>query len=739
MPPRPRACCRAVQRQLSPFDSIWVSDDALCSAFHRLLVISRPNRRHGSSVPGPMESRRRLGRRRIAHLSEAFPTTPHAPTSLWGSLGDIDRAQWQWQAPTRPPNKTESAFALPSWLSQWDTSPKGASSELLDIKESPPVAFQYITPADDILRSFRSTLQNVLLDDISGTCDEFTQRFKQSLALGLVSDETLNSALQLFTVDIRRVAPNLDFAESQCLTFYRAIWEGIMACKVVRPIDFSAHIMNRLLSLLAQLPLTKEAKTLARSVLHSTSTTQLRDMIPGINMLINTWSQTWLLDIDAIDCTPLLTLAEKSVQVVATRIIKAHKLIVALEEGPDSEERFAMTQKALHGAQMAIFEAIEATIKVDSLLLPFKSSVECLAEALSNVPGELLSSIVSSCSDQIAAICDSMEGSTRAFRFYWLSLIARMPKADHRALLGCWRKLEIFRGRLTDCQTSDLVLNHWISQGYVENACFVRNRFEAWGSRHQDFITLLLTPDKQRQGRQTNPEPLFSMLRRLGRYEMVCDILSRMLDLGMKVSVDVLVQTLDTTSSYSPRLALSLYKRYLPAQFGYQQLPVDQCPNFVTAMIKDATISPRVIWATLKIPLYEELPPRPVSSKILTPSMVNLIHSMATEFARSEGRSRRVLLRNVMQCLHHLRIHRAPIRSELTRAIAHVGITKEVVREQWIGQERLRWALGLITWVEGQDVADAIDRTVYHWRRHLTENRRHRRREENVLHVGPID
>ena len=741
MPPCVRTCCRAVQRQLlPPADSIWVSDDALSSAFHRLVAISRSTKRNESSVPGPMESRRRLGRRRMAHVSQHLPATSNDLTSLWGPLGDTDRTQWQWQAPKMPLSKSKSATSLPSWLSQWDMSSQEPSSEVWDVNEpGVAAALQTSTPADDILHSFRSTMQNVLLDDVSETCDAFTQRFKQSIALGLASGEVINSALHAVTTDIRRVAPNVDFAESRCLNLYQAIWEGIIACKVLRPVDFPADLMNSLLSLLAELPLTMEVMALARSIIHSTSKSQLRSMFSGIKMLINAWSQTWLSAPEAIDCTPCLTLAEQVVGVSATRVTKAHKLVMALEEDPDCEESFKAAQNSLQTAKTAIIEGIEAANKVESILSPFKTSVEGLAEVIGNVPGELLSSLVSSCSDHISATCNSMKSSPDLLRYYWLSLIARMPNAGHQVLLDSWRKLETFRRPLKDCETSDLMLSHWISQGYVEQAPLIRNNFEAWGSRHEDLCLLLFTPTSQKQNTRTNPEPFFSMLQNLGRYEMVYDIVSRMLDLGIKVSPHIFVQTLDTTSNYSTRLALNLYKRYSPTRFGNHQLQLERCPNFVTAMIRDGTIPPRIIWTTLKIPLYEEIRPRPLSSKALSPSMINLVHLMAIEFARAEGRSRRVALRNVMQCLHHLRMHRVPVRPELTRAIAHVGITKEVLRAQWVGQERMRWALGLISRVEGREVADTIDRTIYHWRRQLTENQRRRKREQNVLRVGPID
>ncbi len=64
-------------------DSVWIGDGVLATALERYCYVSRSARaqqaqRMASSVPGPMESRRRLGKRHMTELGihQVHPTLP---------------------------------------------------------------------------------------------------------------------------------------------------------------------------------------------------------------------------------------------------------------------------------------------------------------------------------------------------------------------------------------------------------------------------------------------------------------------------------------------------------------------------------------------------------------------------------------------------------------------------------------------------------------------------------------
>ncbi|THY42906.1 hypothetical protein D6C99_07276 [Aureobasidium pullulans] len=99
--------------RLQPY--IWISDDALTTAYRRFANACPANhsqnhtRRHGSSVPGPLEARRRLARRRMAGLTMASPSPGLMPDfgALFGSGGTDMTSLWS------PPNTDKSRAPIP--------------------------------------------------------------------------------------------------------------------------------------------------------------------------------------------------------------------------------------------------------------------------------------------------------------------------------------------------------------------------------------------------------------------------------------------------------------------------------------------------------------------------------------------------------------------------------------------------------------------------------------------------
>lgn len=108
---------------------IWISDDTLAAAYRRfantcLVNHSHTNtRRHGSNVPGPLEARRRLARRRMAGLSMPTPSPGLFPDfgALFGSGGVDMTSLWappstsQSRAPS-PPHCSPPAAPTPRTL-----------------------------------------------------------------------------------------------------------------------------------------------------------------------------------------------------------------------------------------------------------------------------------------------------------------------------------------------------------------------------------------------------------------------------------------------------------------------------------------------------------------------------------------------------------------------------------------------------------------------------------------------
>ena len=81
-------------------------------AFERYCAVSRAaarvSIRHASSTPGPLESRRRMGKRNMGELSFGQQS---AGAPLWEIANSVDLTQWKWQPPTlqNPPSRHAQA------------------------------------------------------------------------------------------------------------------------------------------------------------------------------------------------------------------------------------------------------------------------------------------------------------------------------------------------------------------------------------------------------------------------------------------------------------------------------------------------------------------------------------------------------------------------------------------------------------------------------------------------------
>lgn len=674
----------------------------------------------------------------MAHLSEAIPTPQPNPGHVWGLLGTPDRTQWRWEAPTRRPVKKESAApALPAWLSEWDTTAQQDTAE--NLQQERRLANDAPTVEEDILR-FGEIIRSET--DPKMQIAEFNQRFKQSLNLGLVSGDTLASALRQVTDALREASKHPEVTQARCLAFYEVVCDGIAASKVLRLVDFKGEVINEFIDLISYLPSTNEVQKLAHRIICSASMSQLQCMEYAIISLVKAWTDSWLKTPWIGDSRSIIRAAEASVIAAKSKLVDAQNLSVVLEQGSKSERDINTAREAVSTVHIATVRALDSIAEAERVTSPFKASAKLLAEALDRIPRDLFPRIVSSCSEIIAMACSARPKHRQAIRYYWLSTMAQITEVDTELFLKTWRELE-GQDSIRENEASDLMLSHWVSQGCVKNAAGVRNSFEATAQRvgQEDFASLLFALDKHRENSLTRTRELFLLLDQLGKYKRVYSILSRMNDLGLKVPMTCLGRSIDTMSSYDARLALRTYHLHKAMLLGDRRVRLDWIPNFIIALINDSSITPKQIWGLLRIPIYEDLPrsQRHFQPTPLSPTMIDLVHKIATAFAHSQARPTRVAVRNILQCLYHLRVHRAPIGQEISRAMSRVGITEDINNGRWVRDERLRYTLDLVNMVEGREVAEKVDATVENWRLYLSEKEARIRREGNVLRVGPID
>lgn len=137
-------CGRTVRRHVfTPCQSIWISDTVLVSAFERYCAVSRITVRHGSSVPGPLENRRRLGKRRMGELSSG---QSQAGVPFWELANTVDLTQWKWQPATLPNTRQHQQDSPSSSPSSPSSSSNSSPSRRHTFREMIPAWFSTSSP-----------------------------------------------------------------------------------------------------------------------------------------------------------------------------------------------------------------------------------------------------------------------------------------------------------------------------------------------------------------------------------------------------------------------------------------------------------------------------------------------------------------------------------------------------------------------------------------------------------------
>ncbi|KAK4116380.1 hypothetical protein N656DRAFT_701374 [Canariomyces notabilis] len=202
-------CCRALQRQIVPSrDSVWIADSLLASAFERYCNVSRTWNRKASNVPGPLESQRRLGRRRMGDIN-AWQCPPTPPP--WAFSVPLNLSKWTWEPPT-------SAYAVEQGQSRRDLMP-GWLQELLPQRAEQPSMALSVLPLPDVSLS----TAHAAPDRPSFTSDMETFRW----AVTHATDATLESYVENIARTFQHLIFLGEIAPSDVMPLASEIWSAL--------------------------------------------------------------------------------------------------------------------------------------------------------------------------------------------------------------------------------------------------------------------------------------------------------------------------------------------------------------------------------------------------------------------------------------------------------------------------------------------------------------------------------
>jgi hypothetical protein len=473
----------------------------------------------------------------MAHFSDTLSSDAQGLSSLWGLWGEIDMTQWQWQAPKQ---RLTGNRNMPSASLSWGL-PREAAFELARTVKQNAKSEDTLFVFDDIVL-FQERLQHSSPDGIPEICHDFKQLFSQNLRLGVIPSAVIVHGLNAFTNSVRSVCSDMSQKNSECLSFYQAVWQGMAGCKVISPADFDASVMRTFLDVLSSLPITLEVRTLAHIIVQSASDEQLSRLKASVRRLVLGWIRVLPHEQAVQNSHSCLLEAEQAVSHAESKVVEAYRLLEIMGNGLSTVGDVGGFQGPLNSAKLAINFGIKAIVKAEQVVIPHRASIASLSQFLESLPRKLMMHVVHIVSKHLSQLSPRIYKETDPASnplYCWLSVVVQLPHMPHELFIETWKKTKGEKLIHNESLSTDLVLSSWIRDYHFTNPALVKITFEAsarqFGDSKLDFGSLLFAIDKTRERCCFARAALLKLFVSLGRYRMVYRILRQMRQLGLKV------------------------------------------------------------------------------------------------------------------------------------------------------------------------------------------------------------
>ncbi|KAK4496918.1 hypothetical protein PRZ48_011367 [Zasmidium cellare] len=172
-------------------------------------------------------------------------------------------------------------------------------------------------------------------------------------------------------------------------------------------------------------------------------------------------------------------------------------------------------------------------------------------------------------------------------------------------------------------------------------------------------------------------------------------------------------------------------------------LPLSACYELPIAIARDRACSAPRLWTVLqRLTLEDDIPPgqRHHPRNALPSEHVDLIHLVAFYISQSQHLNPRSAFRRIWECYLFLRDRLAPIKPMLTQAMVTAAVNRPLKSLQKVSRVQFRYILMLVARVEGQRVAEKLDRLAGGiWDNHVLPNIRARNAAEALHQLsGPL-
>ncbi|TPX14178.1 uncharacterized protein E0L32_000572 [Thyridium curvatum] len=752
MPPQPSSCCRAVRHRITtPRDSIWVSDSQLATAFERFCRISQNSRRSVSNVPGPLECRRRLGKRRIADL-QSMQLHPSLPP--WALPTAPDLSQWRWQPPTDlftrlQGQNTTHADSLRVPVLEWlvgspqkeqesrDVQAETISPEPEPVHQKDPLILQEVedlrTPmasmpfVNKTFRKYHAVCEHLgrRIASASLTAEEVQANF---IAVCEMLDRQENDLImsgRASGTDLRKrdYAPIINYAP-----LIEAVVRGIASCKLPLarelPLRFLRLMINRL------------ARTSQRKMLELFP--QLVDMarLKGSRSRVPLGTHRLL--------KRLFSLWESGVQPVPQDFFERTSGFVDLSQRAESylqrahalveDRELAQAVEAMEQASLLIDKCSRVLDVAHELLYPTPTTrgSDSVAMALGCLGRAHLEKVVRGAIPRIKSRPASIEADPQQSRHYWLACVSRMEGISEAVFLDTVSQLydsAEFKQSISNYALCQLVLERWKSLGFTRNSMVIPTFGILFtGRQHACLGELALTVYSARRtlpNRAPVYKVMWDLVHHFGRTNDLITGLEALLSPKTKLRREFLHEL--ALSSGDLGAAIKLHDLYNTARArnGFREYWVPSFWESYAEQGKMDSLATTQLVEILDLGIYKTTLTRDrrdmpggglgLNNWRIGPATVALLNRLAVRCALEPDLAPRVRLRYLEYCKRMLEYHGYKLPPQIHKAILHV-ITMDLSMGQPGRIERFRWFLGTVKRYYGEGFMMQCGQLLNGWR-----------------------
>ncbi|KAK5663287.1 hypothetical protein OQA88_3714 [Cercophora sp. LCS_1] len=702
-------CSRALHRQITS-DSVWISDATLATAFDRYCLVSRTWRRKASSVPGPLESRRRLGKRQLGDLTglHLSPSTP-----AWAFSGPLNLSQWNWQPP-QPASKLEEKRSSPQvemrgselpalfrWLSQAATAEQPSS---FDIGTHSPRQISLQADLDSFLWSIQNAPDSLVNSETTNICS----KFQQAIFLGeLLPSAIYNVSTQIWAGLDQRFGPC-----SLSRTLCEAIITGATTSNVFKPAFLPWKFWRLLLFRMSSLEVDDALYCLFGRVMSATRHIEWKGTDPAILAVLGRFLRSWASPTAVYD-----TKAERELQLATASCERIQNLLAGFQS------QDAATGDIVRRAKIELEQARSSLALADAAVSKTVNHIRGLSAALGSAKTVKRGRLLHGAQRLMFEMAHVPSTRLYELRYNWLSVLAHMPVIRERTLTQSIARLSgaLWPEPLGATDLCSLMVAQWASRGYLFEQADMMYQKHYWHSTANDetaiasLATTVFYSDLPNRRRLGLLHSLSRILGRLGRSEELIESF-RALSHVDQVSRSLL-HTLSATTRdrhVALRLQQLCQELWLHDGRGWKPSPFTKLAEQI---VLDPSIPTSTIWQALRIERMggaQHWPDKPRNRRVYEARRVAVVSSLATAFSEAPHLPTRVAFRHVSQCVRFLE-KRGDVPTPVIEALYRV-VTKDL-RQGLPGHgTRLQWFLDVLRRNYGSDLSQAVHRPLRGWR-----------------------